>query len=300
LVVRKKTSFPSGFDLRKYREMLGRLKRLGHLIKRPVTTNQEKIFFVHIPSSAGTTFWTILRSVYGIDRVKRIPRKKFENIVKRSQDSRILELNKKNDVIGGHIPYYLVRNKFPDHRMISFLRDPVRITISAYSRRVRNGKWTPDPKLGAYDIVEFQKHRKLWALTYLSALSPQHEVSPKQVMAVLEKNFAFIGITEDFNRSMFLLQRVLGFPEVPLYDRRNIGGNKSEHISEEVYQKLVNMHEFDYRVFEFARQLFEIRWAEYCSDITAADLAEYENRIKVREQALLEKHGGKSPYIKTA
>ncbi len=299
MVVRKKTSFPSGFDLRKFREMLGRLKRLAHRIKRPLTTNQEKVFFVHIPSSAGTTFWTILRSVYGIDRVKRIPRNKFVNIVKRSEDNRILELNKKNDVIGGHIPYYLVRNKFPDHRMISFLRDPVDISISTYSRRVRNGKILPNPRLGQYDILDFRRKRRPWTVRFLSPANPQQAISPEQMIETLENNFVFIGITEDFNRSMFLLHRVLGIPEVPLYDRRNIGGNKPEQLSDEVHRKLVDLHEYDYRIYEFVRQLFEKRWAAYCPDITAADLAGYENRIKVREQALLKKHGGKSPYIKT-
>ena len=294
-----KNYFLSSLSFLKYFEIPGYLKRLRSLVKRPFAHDYEKVFFVHIPSCAGTTFWQVLNNVYGNDRVKRIPRKKFKNLVKQEGGKEVLKLDKKNCVIGGHIYYYMARKMFPDHRLISFLRDPARATISAYSRRVRNGKWTPDPKLGAYDIVEFQKHRKPRALKYFSALGPQHEASLEQVMEVLEKNFTFIGITEDFNRSMFLLQRVLGLPEAPLYVRRNIGGNKSEHFSEEVYQKLVNMNEFDYRVFEFARRLFEKRWAEYCSDITAADLAEYENRIKMREQALLEKHGGKSPYIKT-
>ena len=84
-------------------------------------TCDDKIFFIHIPSCAGTTFWSLLRKVYGTERVKRIRKKDFYFPKKNEEkvgDSDIKKLYSNKQVIGGHIPYFDAQKKFPEYDFV--------------------------------------------------------------------------------------------------------------------------------------------------------------------------------------
>lgn len=271
--------------------------------------NSYQLFYVHLPSCGGTTFWSILRDIYGKKKVIRCVKAEAHRdhfaAIKNAQDRFATKT-----VIGGHIHFRLARHKCPERRMITFLREPVDRATSVYYRKIRNGKWRPSAKRGKHDVVAFweKEARKLQLTKYLVSSwsneisSDSSRSSPASIIEditdVLENRFACFGIMEHFNRSLFLFRDTFNWNSVPTYDQRNIGGNRPFEIDPGVREALEDVLQNDCRVYRFALQLFEERWQRTPSIERVSELEAFEKLLEKRRRRLLKANDGQSPYVK--
>jgi hypothetical protein len=88
------------------------------------------ILFLHIPKTAGTSFLTVLRNLFGDTRVLRLAGEygKLQQQIAVAIQSRLDGLS----CLTGHVPLHLVKEHFDKFRFFTILRDPVARVMSLY------------------------------------------------------------------------------------------------------------------------------------------------------------------------
>lgn len=186
--------------------------------------------FIHIPKCAGTTLAGILHSVYGKSflQVKDavITPEHFENI----------DLSKPA-VILGHFPFGLLDKLTKrDVRYICFFREPFQRLLSYYTfilNDTENSKhaftslqsnfytWIESGKLACLDndMVRFMAGRQ-----EINYDAPGDPVDMLQCQDALEnlRNLAYIGLQEDFDRSLIGLADSLNWASFPDYENKRV------------------------------------------------------------------------------
>jgi hypothetical protein len=182
--------------------------------------NKKLIVSVHIPKTGGTAFIEILKPIaqeilyldYGnqifsptaVYRRGQLVHEPFESI-------KDIDSFPGRSVIHGHFPVTKYLQKFPDASYITWLRDPVERIASSYffwQRAAHEHSFMDDPlcnkviseKMSLEDFASLDMTRNV---QYLS-LAP----------AGMER-FAFVGITEEYERSLELFRRLI-CPDVKL------------------------------------------------------------------------------------
>jgi Sulfotransferase family len=192
--------------------------------------------FIHVPSTAGTTLWTIFRRVYGED----VCRIRTGNVEANEETLRQLLSAPTGapPLVGGHVRVSALGMLRERARCISLLRDPVGRVVSHWYRKIRDGERpsagdpaAPDPS----DLAEFGEGWGLQGLEYLSSLDATElrrrnagftERDVDELCQMIWSNMWFVGFVEDYDRSLVALARRLGWPMIPHYDRQNRGGNR--------------------------------------------------------------------------
>lgn len=211
--------------------------------------------FVHIPSSGGTTLWSVLRAATH-NRVKRIRAGGLDRNVAALRQT-VAEGAGDFAVIGGHLPVGALDGLDDGTRYFTFMREPCRRVESDYFRKLRNGRIKPPTDTGA-GLVRHARRQRAYPLRLLTGLSKEtveanydSDAFAREVIDRVRERFALVGFTEAFDESLVALAKLLGWRRVPAYDRRNRGGNKVEidpgphgrmseilHLEQTVYQAL--------------------------------------------------------------
>lgn len=261
------------------------------------THRRDRLCFVHIPSCGGTTLWQVLSDVYGPRNIrrKRGSTKIHDYFEPGAANERFLA---KRAVIGGHMRLGRVQQQFPDRPRFTFVRDPAARMKSAYARQVRMGKWTPDEALGAEDLVRYAEsaHRSTLLRKYLTEPYLEPGAGAEAIAEQLRRNFDLICVTEDFDRSLLLMQAKYGWPEPPTYDRRNIGGEQRRKIPQDVMDAVREIVADEYEVLEAAKQVYREHLAAHAGAVTDAKLEAFQAANSAREKDLLAQHDGHSPF----
>ena len=76
----------------------------------------------------------------------------------------------------------------------------------------------------------------------------------------LEKEFCFVGLTEEFDASLILVSDMLGW-NVPFYIKRNVTSEKiaPQSVDEETGRSLREANALDIELHQFAKELFEAK-----------------------------------------
>ena len=166
------------------------------------------ILSIHTPKTAGTTFLDYLRRAFGarllldygdlpeLERPEDIERRRA-----RRADllSRATDIERNIDVIHGHYLPAKYEGLFAESRCLTFVRDPYQHAMSTYLHASRNTSNTPGldyfRKSGTnvMDLVKsFPDHQSF----YLSGQTIDE--------------FALVGVTEQFDRSIALFRAIFG------------------------------------------------------------------------------------------
>jgi len=199
------------------------------------------VYFLHIPKTAGTTLYFILDSHFDLDSI--YPRRFWNKLLPSLKSS-------KHCLFRGHFGYGLHRLLPKKPIYLTMLRDPIERTISDYNDRVRysdplfKDKYSKDQTISEFfndpeKRKTFENIQTLYIALDLDILSLiksfdseslnrfryreylqnfRDGISDSKLLETAKQrlaNFEFIGIAEKFEESMFLLYYTFGWR--PIY-----------------------------------------------------------------------------------
>ncbi len=214
---------------------------------------------VHVPKTAGTSFFKTLQDVYG-------PRVLWHNndwveIATPQADERrrrhAAELigdpelfADRFDAIHGHFSARKYAGLFPDARLVSFVRDPYQHVVSCYEFAVRSES-LPHPGHHAF------KARQM-SIFELIEMYPDHQ--SMYLDGVPLDEFALIGLHERYRESLVLFERIFGktIPDHDRYENANPRrGGAAYEISVDVRRAVERYRAGDIELYRRAVERFE-------------------------------------------
>jgi hypothetical protein len=240
------------------------------------------IRFLHIPKTAGSTFdeclflqyfWSyLLRRQFVFSGNIEADRERWDGLsAARRQRVRTFT---------GHAPRVTGCAEIDAVPTVVLLRHPVQ-RVKSFCQHVSEGK-SPQiycgEKHGAFELDallesgriqlnNFQSRCVLGQASYQLERAAPGELA-RRAMAQLDSEFACFGLTEDFDRSLLLFRRVLGWKKWPLYRSRNIGDTRSRvkfearHIA-----RIEELNRIDLAFYELASAAFYRQLSAFGPDI---------------------------------
>jgi hypothetical protein len=217
-------------------------------------TEKDRLFFLHIPKTAGTTFRIILETKYSP-----------QTICPAYYDAELAQMRDFSPyrLIRGHITYDQLRRSLPDLPvMITMLRDPVARFLSQYAYVNPNHSEYKFIKDLSFEEYVFSENPRL--KTFMTNRHTQQLTDASGEVAVaLErlKHFAFVGLTERFNDSLLLLCYIFGWFPIQRYQTHNVTDKEKKldraTLSPEIYARVLELNALDQQIYEAGRQWFE-------------------------------------------
>lgn len=229
----------------------------------------KRLFFLHIPKAAGTTFYDILYRNYPHRTIAKIdgtlPVESAKEICQW-----LPEKKKKIQVVMGHMLYGMHMHFPGEYTYITFLRDPVKRVLSLYNHIMTVPqhplhKKAIERKLTLSSFVDegFTSELSNDQVRRISGCNVE-EIGEKQFETAKEKlevEFSFVGITEYFDESLVLLEKDFTKWTHFNYTRQNVGQQlgKQERESELpiVLDKMRECNIWDIKLYEFAKEQFD-------------------------------------------
>lgn len=225
--------------------------------------NSKTVIFHHNPKTAGSTFLHILkrqykdRKVYQIDGIKTDEDiAMFKSLGQKDRDS--------FDLIMGHQALLLDSKIMGDKLVISFFREPYEQFQSSYfylKKASHNRHQKEVSKLTLSEYLDYtidnnltNPQSKLLFTAHYEDVSDIDEIETKSKEA-----FKLIDIpclTEQFDLSLLLLKRKLGWYKKPYYISKNKSSRDLQKKDESLKQKHRKYNTADYEIYNLANNEF--------------------------------------------
>ena len=252
------------------------------------------LYFLHIPKAAGTSLIFTLDNYF-----------EFDTILLTQQWFKLLLSMPKNfskyRFVRGHFGYdfFKILPKKPIY--ITMLRKPDDVIISHYKMLQREPPFPSRYKISKEEsltdlflrpVIHNQENPQCrWLVAEIDVLSktkgwnpeelgkyipedqPEFDLSNISGEDILEiaKNrlleFAFFGLVERYEESLFLLHYNFGWRPIRDTTRLNISQDKSKDISEEARKVLEERIKLDVKLYQFAKPIFESRYSQMVYDL---------------------------------
>ena len=239
--------------------------------QQPPAAMHGTVIFYHIPKTAGSSFLSAATTsfpaseLYLIDGTQKGNAKSIERFKSLSQHKR-----DRIKFLVGHNSWGLDCYFSHPCAYIGFLRDPFKRIISEYYHLIRKPAYHEGRKkfkAAGYTLQEyFDKGHLYWGHNlYVKMLigrrDPDYQVTQEdynQAVELLDTRFACVGITERFDESLLLFNRVLGW-NIARYARRNVADNYSAAELDTVRLSEVcrQLYSYDILLYERVRQRFD-------------------------------------------
>ncbi|MEH7238302.1 sulfotransferase family 2 domain-containing protein [Bacillus sp. JJ1562] len=210
-------------------------------------SKEELLIFLHIQKTAGSSFKTFLKNQFNKDQIW------FD------RSSRVKEIKKTRDLqcIGGHFAYGVHENFNLPYTYVTMLREPVDRVLSYYYF-VKEKKEGVDRRISKMDIKEFMDEYQAKTCNYQTRRIAGDKVDLELAKKHLLEEFSFVGITERFKESIFLMQKEYNFPSLS-YETRNITKKRAstQELPEEIISYIKQQNQLDIELYKFAKELFE-------------------------------------------
>ena len=230
------------------------------------------IIFLHIQKTGGITLQRMLRRRLGKPISKRaanllLPKPAFSTVEQELQAKKI-----EDRYVVGHFCYGIHRFLPQPYTYMSFLREPVARICSLYYYSKGNPCAYYHQQAQNQSLEDFSLHAKLMELDngqvrflagdrqdFFINRTPIGECSHTLLETAkqnIDTHFSFIGITEQFNQSVLLLQKLMGWDNC-LYLRRNTNAasqNAKNTIPSELKQQIAEKNWLDVQLYAYAKE----------------------------------------------
>lgn len=222
--------------------------------QRVATLPRIELISIHVPKTAGTSFYQSLQTVYGPDLSYKV-RKKFVPGYLDQHGSLAGNLNGNIRAIHGHFTYAQVADlkETTDARVVCWLRNPVDRIISAYVYFISN----LTPPVRGRNIYRENKHRKNESLlTYASREDTRNQMS-KFLEGIALEDLFFIGLQEQYATDLQELARLMDWPAVVPY-QLNVAAHQTKSkliVDAATRKKLADLNALDVDLYQRALAL---------------------------------------------
>ncbi len=224
----------------------------------------KQIRFLHIPKTAGTSFTDSLARIYGGPRFDfsgniQADRRRFRTLVPSRRDQLRL--------VAGHSPRITGIPLVDTLPTVTFLRDPIK-RVKSFCQHVSEGK-SPDQldrfpperfdldeflASGDVQLANFQTRMLLGQESY-DLPQEDEQTLARAAWRVLSEDLAGFGLVEEFDKSLVLLRRKLGWQLWPVYRRLNVRDDAALlTFSDDQLATIRELNALDLLVYEQARQ----------------------------------------------
>jgi hypothetical protein len=228
------------------------------------------VIFMHLHRTGGTTFIKLLDRFYDKKETYAIDGRRFQDSLK-ELIALPEEQRRKYRLVKGHLFWGLHRHLPHRATYLTFMRHPLARAVSQYHFHLQPRCFYPIPP--DMTLREFLESGKFVStdngMTRLVAGKNWDEVPYGEctremlelAISNLRHSFLAVGITERFDESLQLFNRLLGWGQDPLYQSLNVNRKKPVRsvLSKEDEDALRHYNRFDLQLYEFARAWFEKR-----------------------------------------
>jgi hypothetical protein len=211
--------------------------------KKVILLYKDKVLiFVHIPKTAGSSLTNTIYTQYNPTEVFSLDNPAL---------NKVSQINKNTKCLLGH-------NRFGQHKelgpciYITMLRDPIERVISHYYylKYILNYE-----HIGKYSLGEFAQ------LDLFSNMQTQFITGGKPDLEQAINNlktFAFFGITEMYNESLFLMKKTFGWENIH-YSKVNVNPKKPrrETILKDTIEQIEKANQLDLKLYQWAKENFK-------------------------------------------
>lgn len=206
-----------------------------------------EIISIHIPKTAGTAFYHVLKKQYGDKLSPSYKRKHIKSLIEKPTYYPIESLEKYT-VLHGHLRYKEIRKLYENSnaKLITWVRDPVERLISNYhffKHRLENPELNPE-------VFEKNKHRINESLLDYAHLDENRNRISWFIDESKIEDFFFIGIMEHFNRDLSHLSKLLNWDQFVLPPLINISPKTHEIISNDVRLEIAALNQKDVALYQ--------------------------------------------------
>lgn len=234
---------------------------------------KRKVIFVHIPKTAGTSFYENCYYQYSLFLFFRYLDYQHGDLTQVSDDFRIQDykglpelLRRRIILHAGHMPFGFHSALHDDFRYVTFLRDPVSRIVSNYHHMKLHthpmNKVINEEGISLKDFItdsRFQDGQNFMT-RILSGTFSQIEVDEECYLAALsniERHQVFVGIQEYFEESLALLAMELGWKKPLIFTHVNKGGLEREGGELQLVEWIRDKNQWDVRLYEAMKKSFE-------------------------------------------
>jgi|GEM_PF-6354084 len=245
-------------------------------------TENQPLVFVHIPKTAGTTFKQILFD-------------KFPQDSHRPWDFMALPYSNFSDyrLYYGHFYYHVIQKLMPKpSTYMSFFRNPIERSISHYyylynakkkNPHILDLQKTPDTlaefidSKHSIDIIDlqtrflgtqlaFSTHEELTkAIAEMdNQVLAGYRIKAEDAYSIVD-SLDFIGLTEEFDKSLTVLCHTFGWEPVENSITENVGSYKRP--SQALINKIIDLNQEDLKLYDYAVKVFNTRYSQTITDL---------------------------------
>jgi Sulfotransferase family len=251
----------------------------------------DVLYYSHIPKTAGMTFRTIIEDHFN-----------HPEICPATLDDEVFQIPDLSPyrLFRGHLVYVDFKKLLPQKQIINLtmLREPVSQLVSHYQyiRRMPEDPYyaqVKDMTLEEYASSFTMGELKRNVQTYHIAKAARFDIDHLSAQEVFEiaveslNHFAFAGLVERFQDSLFLLSYIFGWRPIINNRAENIGSRQTHDLPEKTLQLIQENTEFDRQIYQQVQQIFTERFTQMLEDQQESSVAlQLENHYKQRYQAL--------------
>ncbi|MDQ0058841.1 sulfotransferase family 2 domain-containing protein [Paenibacillus harenae] len=216
-----------------------------------MNANEKFLIYMHIPKTGGTTLSNIIDKNYS----KTILYIHVHHKIK------LLEKENLNGVgaFMGHYPYGTHQYIPKPCVYISMMRDPIECIISLYyyilAEKLRY--WHDKVKTMSFDeFLEDSEYDIETSNMQTRYFCGGHTLDIGLAKKNLEKKFLVVGINEQYNDSLKVMQRELGWKDIS-YSRAMVNAKRPlrKNVPDSIINKIIEKNKLDIELYHFAKSL---------------------------------------------
>jgi len=163
--------------------------------------------------------------------------------------------------ISGHFPRGKYAAVFPDATYITWLREPVERLLSSCHQHIRH----KNPR----DSVNVRIHEQGLSAEQAALLPDLHNQQHQFFDGFDTTDFAFVGIVEEFEKSMECFQKLFSLESLPPIPPRNINPQRTRNryeIPADLRKRLEECNQADYTLYHKAQAELDALHARLCAE----------------------------------